>query len=63
MTRKYYCPQCGKPTSIAVKEFPFCSKRCKLFDLGAWASEKFIIEGSSDEDSATIDQEKDQNRG
>jgi len=22
---------------------PFCSERCKLIDLGAWASEKHVI--------------------
>ena len=23
---------------------PFCSKRCKLVDIGTWANEKFKIE-------------------
>ena len=27
----------------ANSEFPFCSERCKLLDLGAWASEKYVI--------------------
>jgi endogenous inhibitor of DNA gyrase (YacG/DUF329 family) len=22
---------------------PFCSERCKLIDLGEWASEKYVI--------------------
>ncbi|HJU62515.1 MAG TPA: DNA gyrase inhibitor YacG, partial [Candidatus Binatia bacterium] len=25
---------------------PFCSDRCKLIDLGAWAEEKYRIPGS-----------------
>ena len=25
------------------KEFPFCSERCRLLDLGAWASEKYAV--------------------
>jgi len=25
------------------KEFPFCSERCRLADLGAWASEKYVV--------------------
>jgi endogenous inhibitor of DNA gyrase (YacG/DUF329 family) len=25
------------------KEFPFCSERCRLLDLGAWASEKYVV--------------------
>jgi len=24
---------------------PFCSERCRLIDLGAWASERFRIAG------------------
>lgn len=24
-------------------EMPFCSKRCRLLDLGAWASGKYVI--------------------
>ena len=24
-------------------EFPFCSERCRLIDLGNWASEKYVI--------------------
>lgn len=39
------CPTCGtqvewKPDS---KFRPFCSERCKMVDLGAWATEKFRI--------------------
>jgi endogenous inhibitor of DNA gyrase (YacG/DUF329 family) len=26
---------------------PFCSERCKLIDLGAWAAEKHAIPGSA----------------
>jgi endogenous inhibitor of DNA gyrase (YacG/DUF329 family) len=26
---------------------PFCSQRCKNIDLGAWASDAFVIQGSS----------------
>jgi len=24
-------------------EFPFCSERCKLQDLGNWATEKYVV--------------------
>jgi len=24
-------------------DFPFCSERCRLLDLGAWASEKYVV--------------------
>ena len=30
------CPICKKGATLAYR--PFCSKRCKLTDLGAWAS-------------------------
>ena len=40
------CPQCGGPSTFAKanKFRPFCSERCKLHDLGAWASESFRVE-------------------
>jgi uncharacterized protein len=25
------------------REFPFCGERCRLLDLGAWASEKYVV--------------------
>jgi len=39
------CPQCGAPVEWnAGNRFrPFCSERCKLIDLGAWASEQYRI--------------------
>jgi uncharacterized protein len=46
------CPICKKPTdSDKDKEFPFCSERCRLTDLGNWASEKYkVTEPAMDED-------------
>lgn len=43
------CPQCGKavPWSAASPWRPFCSERCKLIDLGAWASESHRIPGAA----------------
>jgi len=41
---KLYCPICKKPTdSESNAEFPFCSDRCRLYDLGAWSSEKYVV--------------------
>ncbi len=38
------CPICKKPVdSEKDAEFPFCSGRCRLLDLGNWASEKYKI--------------------
>jgi len=41
---KHRCPICKKATDSELdKDFPFCSERCRLFDLGAWASEKYVV--------------------
>jgi endogenous inhibitor of DNA gyrase (YacG/DUF329 family) len=39
------CPQCGEPVewSPANRHRPFCSERCRVIDLGAWASESYRI--------------------
>jgi endogenous inhibitor of DNA gyrase (YacG/DUF329 family) len=40
----YNCPICKKNTdSEKDSEFPFCSERCRLLDLGAWSSEKYVV--------------------
>ncbi|WP_343574942.1 DNA gyrase inhibitor YacG [Pseudomonas sp.] len=46
------CPTCGAPVDWSTKsEFrPFCSHRCKLIDLGAWAAEEHAIPGDNLED-------------
>jgi endogenous inhibitor of DNA gyrase (YacG/DUF329 family) len=43
--RTVACPQCSAPVvwNAAAKYRPFCSERCKLIDLGAWASESYRI--------------------
>ncbi len=41
---KHRCPICKAETdSQRDADFPFCSERCRLLDLGAWASEKYRI--------------------
>ena len=41
---RHKCPICKTPTDSAVHaDFPFCSERCRLRDLGAWASEKYVV--------------------
>lgn len=37
------CPICKKPVETGMADYPFCSERCRLIDLGAWASEKYVI--------------------
>ena len=41
---RHRCPICKTATDSDVHgEFPFCSERCRLLDLGAWASEKYVV--------------------
>jgi len=40
----YHCPICKRPTNSGRdSEFPFCSERCRLLDLGAWAAERYVV--------------------
>lgn len=49
MTKKIKttCPTCQKPDTWSAENTyrPFCSERCKLIDLGEWASEGHRIAG------------------
>ena len=41
---KHRCPICQAETdSKTHKDFPFCSERCRVEDLGNWASEKYVV--------------------
>jgi len=41
---KHCCPICKSATDSEVHaDFPFCGERCRLLDLGAWASEKYVV--------------------
>jgi endogenous inhibitor of DNA gyrase (YacG/DUF329 family) len=38
------CPVCKKTeVKAGDPEYPFCSERCRLIDLGNWASEKYVV--------------------
>ena len=43
--RTVACPTCAKRVEWGPQSpwRPFCSERCKLIDLGAWASEKYRV--------------------
>ncbi len=45
------CPTCERAVEWSASSpwRPFCSERCKLIDLGAWAAEKHAIPGSAAE--------------
>lgn len=39
------CPKCSRTSEFSPDNpfRPFCSERCKLIDLGIWASEGYTI--------------------
>jgi hypothetical protein len=41
------CPICKKPAGRYPENpyAPFCSKRCKLIDLGKWLGEEYRVPG------------------
>jgi len=46
------CPHCGKPVpwDAGHPYRPFCSERCRLIDLGAWASESYRVPAAETKD-------------
>ncbi|RMX00578.1 DNA gyrase inhibitor YacG [Legionella jordanis] len=54
---KIVCPTCASPNTWQKENSfrPFCSERCKLIDLGEWASESRKIPGSSMTDAQAPD--------
>ena len=44
MPRTFPCPRCGDVSTWEGNEFrPFCSERCKMIDLGAWATDEYKL--------------------
>jgi len=41
--RSLRCPICRKIVLRTEPEFPFCSARCRLIDLGKWASGAYVV--------------------
>ena len=39
------CPICKKSVAPDAPDFPFCCERCRLIDLGNWATDKYVIPG------------------
>lgn len=59
---KHRCPVCHKTVKASFKEkseearfFPFCSRRCKLIDLGTWLDSEYkIISGPESQESEEL---------
>ncbi len=56
MTLKVQCPTCGSTVEWVPSNAwrPFCSERCKVIDLGAWASEDYRVP-AEESDPADLD--------
>jgi hypothetical protein len=56
---KIRCPHCNEMTTWEENPYrPFCSERCKLLDLGAWADGEYRVPGAPvPADSAEDDDE------
>jgi hypothetical protein len=61
LPRIVICPNCRKPApwSEANRFRPFCSERCRLIDLGAWASEAYRMP-AEDASGTSADESEDQ---
>ena len=56
-TIKLRCPICKKPVKSADADFPFCSERCRLIDLGKWASGAYVISSPVDDAEEAVRQD------
>lgn len=43
MSKALFCPTCRKVVLATNEDFPFCSDRCRILDLGKWASGDYKI--------------------
>jgi uncharacterized protein len=56
--RMVRCPRCGEGVQwLPSSEYrPFCSARCKLGDLGAWANDEYRIPSETPPEIGEIDE-------
>lgn len=52
MSRTVKCPSCARAVewSAAEPNRPFCSERCRLIDLGEWATGAYAVPAPLTED-------------
>ena len=54
--RSLRCPTCKKIVLRDEPDFPFCSDRCRLVDLGKWASGAYVVSSPiSDPENADLE--------
>ncbi len=55
--RSLRCPICRTLVVRSASDFPFCSERCRLLDLGKWASGRYVISSAVTEpEAAALDE-------
>jgi endogenous inhibitor of DNA gyrase (YacG/DUF329 family) len=61
-TLKLRCPICKKAVNNTDTDFPFCSDRCRIIDLGKWASGGYVVSSpatdTGEEESIRSDSEE-----
>lgn len=60
--KKIKCPICGNDVKYQEGKklplnFPFCSQRCKLVDLGKWLDEEYSLSEPTPEEHVLEDDE------
>jgi uncharacterized protein len=53
------CPRCGAQVAWLPENRcrPFCSERCKLIDLGDWATERYRVPVQEEKDAPEAKEE------
>ncbi len=57
------CPICDKEVAFEDPYMPFCSDRCRIIDLGNWASEKYVISTPTQQNELEDVEESDHPKG
>jgi len=56
-TLRLRCPICKKPVKPAELDFPFCGERCRLIDLGNWASGQYVVSSPLADEAEAVSQD------
>ncbi|MBI3667887.1 MAG: DNA gyrase inhibitor YacG [Acidobacteria bacterium] len=57
------CPICKKPAPEQEQYYPFCSERCRVIDLGRWASGEYVVSTPLRSDSEKITPQSEEGEG
>ena len=59
---KLRCPICKKSVKNSDPDFPFCSERCRIVDLGKWASGAYVVSSPVRDTSEAINESQDKSK-